>query len=381
MTVPQRGVPWDEVAHLERSNFSLSAGLQAAAFVVAPLVAGFATGQAEFALATLGAMFLTNTEGPNAAAPPLGTLLLACAAEAFAFALGTLAGIDALLAIPLVGIGVFVVLAAGGNQTSAQVARFTAIFFAVGLGLPGGSIGTAGERLWLALFGGLWALLGTWLRRSSTRERASMGSKSAEPLLAQLRRYVEVRPSALSLQTETFRHSIAVGAASALGLTIGLALGLPRDFWIVATIIIALRPKVGPTFSFTAMMVIGTAAGAVIAAAMTLEVGNVYLLEVMLFAFASAMFAVRGVNLGLFQVFFTPFIIILLNLLYPGQWQLAEARILDVTIGGAIAILTVYLVRLRFLVRRLRGARRNPDLARKAGSHVSGVSRLVSDCC
>jgi uncharacterized membrane protein YccC len=70
------------------------------------------------------------------------------------------------------------------------------------------------------------------------------------------------------------------------------------------------------------------------------------------------MFAVRGVNLGLSQVLITPFIIILLNLLFPGQWELAGIRILDVTIGGAIAILTVYLVRVGVLAQRL-GVRRS----------------------
>jgi len=144
---------------------------------------------------------------------------------------------------------------------------------------------------------------------------------------------------------------MAVGAASALGLTIGLALGLPRDFWIVVTIIIALRPRLGLTVNFTEMMVIGTIAGAVVAGAITVEIANVYLLEGLLLGFATAMFATRGVNLGLSQVFLTPFVIILLNLLYPGQWQLAEIRILDVTIGGAIAILTGYLVRAGVLAR------------------------------
>ncbi|MGC1929854.1 MAG: hypothetical protein WA667_12825 [Candidatus Nitrosopolaris sp.] len=34
-----------------------------------------------------------------------------------------------------------------------------------------------------------------------------------------------------------------LGIASALGYTIGLVLGLPRDFWIIITIIVAVRPN------------------------------------------------------------------------------------------------------------------------------------------
>lgn len=108
---------------------------------------------------------------------------------------------------------------------------------------------------------------------------------------------------------------------------------------------------------FALMMVIGTVAGAVIAAPITAEIGDVHLLEALLLVFAACMFATKGVNLGLSQVFITPFIIILLNLLYPGEWQLAGIRVLDVVIGGAVAILTVYLTRFRFLLQGLRERR------------------------
>jgi len=344
----------NEITRLERANFSASQGLRAALFVVAPLVLGFATGHPEFVFATLGAMFVTNTEGPNATALPLSILLLACFTEASAFGLGTLAGMTGIMAVPLVGLGVFVALLAGGTRAFAQVGRFTAIFFAVGVGLPGGSIGGAVERLWLSMLGGLLAWFGAWLHRWLTSKGAwGRITNSSELLRSQLKRYARLpRLSAPSPQSEAFRHSMAVGAASALGLIIGLALGLPRDFWIVVTIIIALRPRVGPTVNFTVMMVMGTLLGAAVAGAITVEVSNTYALEALLLVFATAMFAVRGVNLGLSQVFFTPFIIILFNLLYPGQ-QFAEIRILDVTIGGAVAILTVYLVRVGISAQRL----------------------------
>ena len=194
--MPASGRSWDEILRLERLNFSLPAGLRAAAFVVAPLVLGFETGHPELLLATLGAMFLTNTEGPNSVRTPFGVLLLACFTEAAAFAVGTLAGLTGILAIPLVGLGVLFVLAASGSQTWALAARFTAIFFAVGVGLPGGTIGMAGERLWLALLGGLGASrhiaaqgvhLEEDFRRSRWETEAVGGAaqRSREPSLAE----------------------------------------------------------------------------------------------------------------------------------------------------------------------------------------------------
>jgi fusaric acid resistance family protein len=349
----------NEITRLDRSNFSASHGLRAAIVAVAPLVVGIATGNPEFVFATLGAMFVTNTEGPNAARLPLAFLLVACLTEASAFGLGTLASVTGILAVPLLGLGVFIALFAGGDQRAALVGRFTAIFFAVGVGLPGGSAGGAVERFWLSLLGGLLAFLGAWLHQSLTSGKASGPAAGAsEAFRSRLKRHTRVpRPSFLALQSESFRNSVAAGAASALGLTIGLALGLPRDFWIVVTIIIALRPRVGPTVNFALMMVIGTVAGAAVAGVITMEIGDVYLLEGLLFAFATGMFAMKGVNLGLSQVFIAPFIIILLNLLYPGEWQLAETRVLDVVIGGAVAILTVYLTKFRFLLHRIREER------------------------
>jgi len=194
-----------EITRLDRSNFSASHGFRAAVIVVAPLVLGFATGRPEFVFAALGAMFVTNTEGPNAAPLPLPTLLLACFTEASAFGLGTLASLTGFLAIPLVGLGVFVPLATFDSRTSAQVGKLTAIFFAVGVGLPGGSTGAAFERLWLSLLGGLLAFLGAWLHRSLTSGNAPGGMSGAfEPQSSKLERCARLpRLIALSMQPET----------------------------------------------------------------------------------------------------------------------------------------------------------------------------------
>jgi hypothetical protein len=55
------------------------------------------------------------------------------------------------------------------------------------------------------------------------------------------------------------------------------------------------------------------------------------------------------------QIFLVPFVIILINIIYPGQWQLAEIRIVDVVIGGAIVVLTVYLLGIRTAIHNFLG--------------------------
>lgn len=339
----------NEITCLDRSAFSISIGLRASIFVITPLIIGLATGHMELIFATIGAMFLINTEGPKGTTLSFRILLIACFTEAIAFGFGTLVGTTGFLAIPLVGIGVFVVLIAERSPRLTQVGIFTAMIFAVGVGLPGDSTSVAVERLWLSLLGGLLALLGIMLHRflMSRKTSGTAGNTFKSSVIQQKHYPGYTRPSISSPQPETLRHAIAVGAASAFGLTIGLVLGFPRDFWVLVTIIIAMRPNIGLTIRFASMRVIGTVVGAIIAAAITLETSNLYLLGGLLFVFAIFMFATRGVNPGLVQVFLVPFIIILLNIIYPEQWQLAGIRILDVAIGGAIAVSAAYLLGIR----------------------------------
>ena len=248
-----------DIRRLDKSAFNLTVGLRAAAFVIAPIIVGFAIQQPALLFASLGAVFLTFTERfiPTI---PSRMLLLVCCTEAVAFGVGTLTATTGHLLSPiLLGIGVFVALFAWSNTKWAAVGMFTAIVFAVGVGLPGYSIQSAGLRTFFSLIGTLWALLGIEIHRFVISHRiqlsgpgnAAAGEKQSTPRL------------------EALRSALLVGIASALGYTIGLVLGLPRDFWIVITIILAVRPNPNLTITFASMMVMGTMAGSTIAAVIT----------------------------------------------------------------------------------------------------------------
>jgi len=321
-----------DIRRLDKSAFSLTRGFRAAAFVIAPIIVDFAIVHQPrlLVLATLGAMILTNTE-MQLPAIPSRILLVACFTEAVSFGLGTLAATTGhSLTILLLGIAVFVALIARVSTNWAPVGTFTAIIFAIGLGLPGYSIQSAGLRALFSLIGMLWALIGVEIQRFALSHRIQLsGSDSAAN--EQPRPRLDVLGSAL-----------IIGIASALAYAIGLLLGLPRDFWAVVTIIVAVRPNISSTTTFTSMIVIGTIVGALIAL-ITLENSNLYLRLALLFSFAVMVFATMKVNVILTQIFLVPFIIILLNIYYPGEWYLSFIRILDVAIGGAIAVAMVYL--------------------------------------
>jgi hypothetical protein len=170
-----------DIRHIQKSSISLTVGLRAAAFVIAPIIIGFVIQQPALSLVAIGATFLTFTE-KLLPIKPLRILLLACFTEAASFGLGTLVATTNHLFSPiLLGIAVFAALATWSNTKWAAVGMFAAIIFAVGVGLPGSSIQSAGQRTLFSLIGTLWALLGIEIHHFALSHRRIQlsGSESA----------------------------------------------------------------------------------------------------------------------------------------------------------------------------------------------------------
>ncbi len=330
-----------DIARLDWSRLDTTTGVRAALFVVTPMMVGAATGNLLQGLyATVGANFLVNTEGSGPNATKLKILAAACLIEPVAMALGTLTGSTGLLAVPLVSLGVFLFLLAKTSTSWAQVALVAAVVFVVGVGLPGATVSDSVERLWTLMAGDVWVLLGIAFQRS---RQPPVGTPGGPRVAPQDSRHLHPFLGDLSQHPEVLGQAFVTAIAAAIGLAIGIALHLPRDIWIMVTIIIAIRPGIGPTINSTIVLAVGTVFGAMIAAAVTLEVTSLFILAALLFLFAFGMFASRFVNQALFQALVTPFLIVLLNIIYPGDWWFAFARIADVAVGGVVAVLVVYL--------------------------------------
>jgi hypothetical protein len=338
---------WSELLHdltrLDLSRFDPVTGLRAAAFVLTPLVVGAFTGNLLSGLfGTVGANFLTNTEGEGSNATRAGVLAAACFIEPVALALGTLAASTGPLAVPLVALGVFSLLMSRTSPSWSQVGLISTVVFVVGAGLPGGSPSQAAERFLGATAGDIWALIGIWFQRRWAA--GARGGSDRVDLAPESSRHAHPFVSDLSLRSEAVRQAATTGIAVAVGLSVGLALNLPRDIWILITIVIAIRHGIGPTVNSTVVLVVGTVIGAALAGILTLEVSNLYVLMVFLFVFAFGMFASRLVSQALLQVFVTPFLIVLLNIVFSGGWQYAVYRVIDVAVGGGVAIAAVYVL-------------------------------------
>jgi hypothetical protein len=327
------------ITHFERKDVDAVTGVRAAAFALAPLILGLVLGQAgagaiatlgtlnEDVVSTLGAINLTVTEGgPPSFLRRFGPLAVGCLLNALAFSIGTLVGLAGWVAVPLVAVGVSACLIVRLRPELFQVGLVTAVVFVVGVGLPGGSEAAAYSRFWLILAGGLWALFGAVLQWLAQRRRvASTPTVGAQP------------PAPSS--SEIAVHSLVVAVAVAAGLAISDYVGLVRDYWVMLTVISCVRLMPRLTLSFTAMRVLGTIAGAVLGFVTTVLIGaNAPLAIVPMFAFGVGMFSTRNANYIVFTLFLTAFIIVLLNLAYPGDQLLALTRILDTCIGGALAL-------------------------------------------
>jgi uncharacterized membrane protein YccC len=113
---------------------------------------------------------------------------------------------------------------------------------------------------------------------------------------------------------------------------------LQRSYWVPLTVAIVLKPDFGSVFARALQRGIGTVVGAVAGAVLLVLVHGTWLL--IPFAILAALLPYgRSRNYGLLSTFLTPLVVVLIDLLAPVGWQLAEDRLIDTLIGCAIALL------------------------------------------
>jgi len=158
------------------------------------------------------------------------------------------------------------------------------------------------------------------------------------PLRERLRAVID-RVTGKSALIFTVRLMACVGVA---GVTTEV-LPLARSYWVILTIVIVLKPDFGSVLVRAVQRGIGTVLGAVLGAAILAVVpyGPWLLLP---FAILAALLPYgRSRNYGLFAVFLTPLVVLLIDLLTPASWYLALDRLVDTLLGCAIALLVGYL--------------------------------------
>jgi uncharacterized membrane protein YccC len=121
-------------------------------------------------------------------------------------------------------------------------------------------------------------------------------------------------------------------------------LPIQRPYWVLLTVAIVLKPDFGSVFTRAVQRGAGTLLGVLLGSALlTFLPRNAWVLVAMAAAAAVLPWA-RNANFGLFAVFQTPLIILLLDLTLPSGPGLVGARLIDTLIGCAIVLVFGYLL-------------------------------------
>jgi Fusaric acid resistance protein-like len=344
---PFKGKTWPRdflhsLTSFDVGQLTVVSGVRIGLFVITPLVTGlFLNRIPEAIFATLGTMTVSMVEGQRPEWATNNILILVCVIYASGFAVGIVVSTTGFLVIPLYALGLFIISYAGVYPRVVNISSVCSIVFSIGIGLPGPSISVAGEGFLLYFVGGLWALLGVVipLLHSTSKPKPTTVSVPLHNPGFTYREKLTSLLNNLSVRSQPFRLSVAFSIIGAIGLLIAVDLGLTKASWVLITIcVLFLRSEISTTFSFSIMRIIGTIFGAAIGSVITTYVYNQSVLLLFLFLFASVYFAVRNINYAMTTLFLTPFILVLLNILSPGQTALAQARLLDTLIGVALAL-------------------------------------------
>jgi uncharacterized membrane protein YccC len=136
----------------------------------------------------------------------------------------------------------------------------------------------------------------------------------------------------------TARLMICTGVAAVFSQV----LPIQRSYWVVLTVAIILKPDYGSVFSRAVQRGAGTIIGAVLGAVIIALVPYGPWLLVPFGVLAALLPYGKSRSFGLTATFLTPFVVLLIDLLSPGGWRLAEERLIDTLIGCAIVLLIGY---------------------------------------
>lgn len=136
----------------------------------------------------------------------------------------------------------------------------------------------------------------------------------------------------------TLRLMLCTGVAAALSEV----LPLQRSYWLVLTVGIILKPDYGSVFARALQRAVGTVVGAVVGAAILAIVPYGPWLLLPFGVFAALLPFARARNFGLVAIFLTPLVVLLIDLLAPAGWRLAEDRLIDTVLASAVVLVVGY---------------------------------------
>ncbi|MFL6214234.1 MAG: FUSC family protein [Blastocatellia bacterium] len=335
---------WRRLLRVEAS------GIRTAAAAVLPFLLGQLLGYPVIGLMIgLGGLYLAVVDKEVAT---LASLLIAIGCNAVAALAGAWIGNHALPAIIAMAIWAFAagMMSAYGDIAS-QIGFIATIVFAVALGQPA-SLNADLVRMIEFTIGGLWGVMLTLLlwrfqramdgpAEQTETDAPDSSDDAVKPGL------IERFTSNLTFGSIIFRHALRLSIAATIAIALDKGLQLERGYWLIITVLVIVKPIFADTRRRAIERVVGSIVGGTVAALLVAAIHNAAILDVLLLAFSVLAYSHVRNNYGFFMLFLTPFVVLMIDIVEPSNWHIALLRIVDTTIGGAIALTVAYLLRPR----------------------------------
>lgn len=142
-----------------------------------------------------------------------------------------------------------------------------------------------------------------------------------------------LRPDSVVLQ-----HALRIGLVTTIAVLVTTLLRLNHGYWVTLTVVVILQPYGAATRQKALQRVVGTIAGAAVAAGLSAVFAGTGVIVALIFVFTALCVALLPVNYGAYAVFGTPAFVLLAEA-SAGNWHLAGLRVVNTLIGGALALL------------------------------------------
>jgi uncharacterized membrane protein YccC len=332
-----------------RRFFRLEApGVRTSLAAVLPLIVGQIAGFPAFGLFVgLSGLYLSVSDKEGST---VSTLLIGLLLNAMTIFAGTLIGNDVWLSVALL----FFVAFAGGmlsafGEVVGQIGFVITLIFAVALG-QAGTFTDANERFFAFLIGGVFGLLLTLtLWHFNRRTSSAIDDTDAQKAIEAETKKNPFRGlwEQMTFRSIIFRHAMRLAVAATIAIGIYKFFRVEHGSWVIITVLVIVKPVFADTRKRAVERILGSVAGGIIAVIIAASVQNIIALDVLLIVFSALAFSHVRTNYGFFALFITPFVVLMIDTVVPGDWQIALVRILATLIGGAIALTVSYLLRPR----------------------------------
>jgi uncharacterized membrane protein YccC len=171
----------------------------------------------------------------------------------------------------------------------------------------------------------------------------------------------------LSPSGPILQHAVRAAILAAVAVAIGRALSPEQPTWVPVSALVVLQPELGSTLVRALERVAGTILGAALAFAMMAAIHDPMIRALLMLPLATAAVVTRPRSYRLFVLFLTPVFVMVTDLGHA-DWHGAVTRVIDVAVGGGLALAAAFIV----------PSRERPRLADAIDGVLDALARYVA---